>query len=176
MSRDTRVFCVLFFVSFLMYYGRLFPASLKTTRTQDQVEIQIPKEPPRSENGLASAALILDLVIGNEPANESSLFYSLNGIQVGNVYVLDFNKQVIVQFNEAGRFVKTIGHRGTGPGNLSMADYLTIPPQISGHKSGVFNFVGILFTFLDSDSRRGISYFRERMYTLRCRGKGRARV
>jgi len=84
-----------------------------------------------------------DLSIGNEE-DENYLFYRARDIQVdmeGNIYVLDSGNHRLQVFDKNGKYLRTIGKRGQGPGefntplclqlddetgNIFVADYMSM--------------------------------------------------
>ncbi|MDH5466482.1 MAG: 6-bladed beta-propeller [Candidatus Aminicenantes bacterium] len=62
-----------------------------------------------------------DLCIGNEN-DENFLFYRIRDIQVdtdGNIYVLDSGNHRLQVFDKNGKYLRTIGKRGQGPGEFN---------------------------------------------------------
>ncbi len=65
--------------------------------------------------------LVEDLVIGPRGDDTNYTFYRPRGLTVdgeGRIYVLDTGNHRIQVFNEEGRYLRTIGHEGEGPGEF----------------------------------------------------------
>jgi len=79
----------------------------------------------------SNPAVRLELVrtIGGLDADEHQSFYEPNDIlldSAGNIYVLDSGNARIQKFDRDGRFIKTIGRRGQGPGEFRGAYYMDL--------------------------------------------------
>ena len=72
--------------------------------------------------------LIEDLVIGRDDDPDYA-FYQPSGLAVdseGRVYVLDSGNHRVQVFDQSGSFVRTMGRRGEGPGELSRPSHIAI--------------------------------------------------
>jgi hypothetical protein len=90
--------------------------------------IRNPKEPMYGE---ITFELEEDLSIGNED-DENYLFYRLRDIQVdtnGNIYVLDSGNQRLQVFDKKGKYRRTIGKKGQGPGEFSVPSLLQLDEE-----------------------------------------------
>jgi len=77
-----------------------------------------------------------DLSIGNED-DENFIFYRLRDIQVdtdGNIYVLDSGNHRLQVFDKSGKYLRTIGKRGQGPGEFNGP----ICVQLDGETGNIF--------------------------------------
>jgi len=67
--------------------------------------------------------LVEDLVIGGDPADESTSFYRPVGVLAadnGNIFVIDSGNARVQMFGPDGSFLKTLGQRGQGPGEFQL--------------------------------------------------------
>jgi len=63
-----------------------------------------------------------DLSIGEETGKEEYMFSRISGISVDReerIYVLDYSEANIKVFNKNGDYLKTIGRKGQGPGEMT---------------------------------------------------------
>jgi hypothetical protein len=70
-----------------------------------------------------------ELALGGGEAQGEAAFSSARKIAVdndGNIYVGDIKQTCIKVFDKAGAYIRTIGRRGQGPGELSLVDSITI--------------------------------------------------
>jgi len=82
--------------------------------------VRIIKNPAGPLHGEVTLELEKDLVIGDDQ-DEHSLFYYKTSIRVdrpGNIFVWDPNSFRIQMFDKTGKFVRTIGKKGEGPGEF----------------------------------------------------------
>jgi len=70
-----------------------------------------------------------DLVIGREANDPREVFYAASGLAVdgdGNIYVADTGHHRVQVFDQYGRFVRSLGQEGQGPGEFQRARDVTI--------------------------------------------------
>jgi len=87
------------------------------------------KEPIYSENVLE---LKEDLSIGEAESGGEYMFSQIRDIAVDeaeNIYVLDMKERQIKVFDEKGRYLRTIGKKGQGPGELGIPAFMSITNQ-----------------------------------------------
>ena len=73
-----------------------------------------------------------DLTIGEKEGREEYMFSRIDGIDVDNhenIYVLNNKTPHIRVFAKNGEFIKTIGRKGQGPGEIQSPRYIQITPQ-----------------------------------------------
>ncbi len=90
-----------------------------TIETEDGIKVI--KNPAEPLYGEIKLELEEDLSIGNEE-DENYLFYRARDIQVdteGNIYVLDSGNYRLQVFDKDGKYLRTIGKRGQGPGEFN---------------------------------------------------------
>jgi hypothetical protein len=93
--------------------------------------IKVIKNPGEPLYGEIKFELEEDLSIGNED-DENYLFYRLRGIQVdidGNIYVLDSGNYRLQVFDKSGKYLRTIGKKGQGPGEFSIPTRLQLDDE-----------------------------------------------
>jgi len=87
------------------------------------------KEPIYSENVLD---LKEELSIGEAGGNSAYMFSQIRDIAIdeaGRFYVLDMKERHIKVFDEKGRYLRTIGKKGQGPGELGIPAFMSITNQ-----------------------------------------------
>lgn len=80
----------------------------------------------------AEANLVAEFAIGELDGPDEYLFGSIGSFAVDddrNVYVLDTQAQHVQVFDSAGTYVRTLGGRGEGPGELSFATSVATLPD-----------------------------------------------
>jgi hypothetical protein len=73
-----------------------------------------------------------DLTIAGEEGKEEQMFMNIVSIDVsedGTIYLLDGKAANIKVFDSSGRFLKTIGKRGQGPGEFGRPESFSITPR-----------------------------------------------
>jgi len=89
-----------------------------TVETRDG--IRVVKNPAEPLHGGVTLDLENDLVVGDE-RDEHSLFYYKTTTRVdgrGNIFVWDPNSFRVQMFDRTGKFVRTLGRKGEGPGEF----------------------------------------------------------
>jgi len=93
--------------------------------------IKVIKNPAEPLYGEIKFELEEDLSIGNEE-DENYLFYRARDIQVdteGNIYVLDSGNHRLQIFDKDGKYFRSIGKRGQGPGEFSQPSCLQLDDE-----------------------------------------------
>jgi hypothetical protein len=85
---------------------------------------------PKFEN----RTLVLDeeLSIGEDKGRPEYIFSGIGGLAVdeqGNIYAIDSREAVVRVFDQQGRYVRTIGRRGQGPGETQYPVFVQITTQ-----------------------------------------------
>jgi len=90
--------------------------------------VKIIKNPKTPLYGEIELELEVDLVIGGEDVDENYMFRRVSDIEVdeeGNIYVLDSRECRIQKYDKNGRYLKTIGRKGEGPGEFQRPGRIT---------------------------------------------------
>jgi len=110
--------CFFSFLVFLFADQGQNPQWKGTIEEEDGIKIiKNPKEPLFGE---ITFELEEDLTIGNKE-DENYMFYRVRDIEVdkqGNIFVADMSNQRIQKFDKYGKYVRTIGRKGQGPGEF----------------------------------------------------------
>ena len=131
------------------------------TKEGDVVVIKNPKEPINKEPVLS---LKVDFTIGGAQAKDEyalALPTSLAVDKKGELFVLDSKESHIKVFDDSGKYVRTIGRPGQGPGEIGAAWSISLPRgsnelafrDISNRKLTFFSLEGM---FLRSIPLRGM--------------------
>jgi len=91
--------------------------------------VKNPKEPMYGEDVFSMGE---DLVIGEAEGKEEYMFSQVRDIAVdtaGNIYVLDNKESNVKKFSSNGKFLKSIGKKGQGPGEMQQPSSCSISPR-----------------------------------------------
>ncbi len=123
-----------------------------------------PKEPMYSADVFN---LEVDLIIGNEEVEDESMFQDIQNMVVdeeGNIYVLDTKALDIKVFDRNGEFLRIIGRKGQGPGELQNPFDLQVLPHkkimVYDYSLRQFNIFSQEGEFLRQFSTRQLPRFR----------------
>lgn len=108
-----------------------------------------------------------ELVIGESKGRDEYMFGEARGVAVddsGRIFVLDSKKRLIRVFDRDGVFLKTIGRRGQGPGELQTPQHIfsTWQKEIMIEDHAPRQFV---FYSLDGEFLRNVSFARVFIFT-----------
>jgi hypothetical protein len=141
--RYSSIIFLLFIFGFAELEGNQKPEWKGTiTKEGDVIVVKNPKEPISRDNILV---LKEELTIGGGKAIDEKIFSSVSHLNVdtlGNIYIVDMRDAQVKEFDKDGKFVKTIGRKGQGPGEFNMPDMV------------LFNDTGRTFYVLDLLTRR----------------------
>ncbi len=117
---------------------------------QGKIEIEegvkIIKNPAEPLYGEITLELEEDLSIGNEE-DENHLFYRARDIQVdseGNIYVLDSGNHRLQVFDKSGKYLRTTGKRGQGPGEFNAPHGLQLDDETGNIFVADFNSMTVI--------------------------------
>jgi len=82
-----------------------------------------PKNPAPPAGGPKSLTLQHELTIGEDDTDPNSMFSELRSIQVDdqeNIYALDMKEIKVKVYNKDGKFLRSFGKKGKGPGEIEM--------------------------------------------------------
>ena len=91
--------------------------------------VKIIKNPEKPLYGEIDLELEVDLTIGGEDVDENYMFRRVSDIEVdvgGNIYVLDSRECRIQIYDKDGKYLKTIGRKGEGPGEFQRAGRMNL--------------------------------------------------
>ena len=125
--------------------------------------VKNPKEPIYGEGifGLKD-----ELTIGKKKGEEEYMFTRLIAIDVdekGNIYTLDLREGHIKAFDNNGKYIKTIGKKGQGPGEMQMPYNIHITPKkeilVNDARARRLLFFSLDGTFLRQISTAKMTFF-----------------
>ena len=108
---------ILLFFSFFLSAGQ---QGIFRGRTEDKNGVKIVKNPSRPVYGRITLDLEKDLTLGSE-SEENYIFYRVWDIQAdarGNIFVLDSGAHRIQKYDRNGKYLRSIGRQGQGPGEF----------------------------------------------------------
>jgi hypothetical protein len=111
------------------------------------VTVKNPAEPIDPD---AVLTLREDLSIGREDAGEQYLFSDITGLDVsdeGNIYVVNRSDASLRVFDRNGLFLKKIGRKGQGPGEMEMPVYVRIG---AGRDIFIFDYIAFRGLYFSS--------------------------
>lgn len=97
-------------------------------RIESEDGIRVVKNPGEPLYGEITLDLEEDLSIGND-TDQNYLFYKVRDVEVdgaGNIYILDFGNFRVQKFDAQGRYIRTFGKQGEGPGEFNAPTKLKI--------------------------------------------------
>lgn len=168
MIKIQRRILVLFFITIIFIF-----VSCSKQKSQWQGTIEVvdgvtivnnPKEPMYSSDVVN---LEVDLTIGNEEVEDESMFQDIQNMVVDeeeNVYVLDTKARNIKVFDKNGEFLRIIGRKGQGPGELQNPYDMQILPHkeimVYDYRQRRFNIFSLDGEFLRQISTVKLPRFR----------------
>ncbi len=125
--------------------------------------VKNPKEPMYDENVFV---LEEELSIGEVEGKEEYIFSRIRDVDVdgkGNIYVLDSGEAHIKVFNKNGEYVRTIGKKGQGPGEMQLPGSISLTPgnEVIINDGGArhLHFFNLSGDYLKSISQTNMSMF-----------------
>ncbi len=107
-----------------------------------------------------------DLVIGESEGQEEYMFSEVRDMDVdpeGNIYVLDSKETHIQVFDKEGNYIRTIGQKGQGPGEMQSSRSLSITPNneimVSDWTARALHFFSLDGKFLKLINLKGMLWF-----------------
>ncbi len=125
MKNKTKV--VLFFLFLSVFIMAILSEGQKAKwegTIEEKDGVKVIKNPKISLYGEINLELEVDLTIGGEDVDENYMFTRVSDIEVdeeGNIYVLDSRECRIQIYDKDGKYLKTIGRKGEGPGEFQRA-------------------------------------------------------
>jgi hypothetical protein len=133
MKNKSFIFPTMVFLWMIFIFASPVHQKAKWKGTIEEIDgvtaIKNPKEPMYGDDVFH---LEEELSIGEEGKGDEYIFSEARDIavdEVGNIYILDSHEAHIKVFDKSGKYVKTIGNKGQGPGEMSRPSSLQITPQ-----------------------------------------------
>jgi len=130
MKNKTKVVLIFLFLSVFIIAILSEGQKAKWEGTLEEKDgVKVIKNPNTPLYGEIELELEKDLVIGGEDVDENSMFRRVSDIEVdeeGNIYVLDSGECRIQIYDKDGKYLKTIGRKGEGPGEFQRAGRMTL--------------------------------------------------
>jgi hypothetical protein len=127
------------------------------------IVVKNPKEPMYEEDVFAMKE---DLSIGEAEGREEYMFSDITDIAVDEeerIYILDSKKSHINVFNKMGRYTKTIGNEGQGPGEMRRPTSLRITAKneiiVNDSDTRKLHFFTLDGNFLRAVSQKKMNFF-----------------
>jgi len=144
---------VIFSIFILIAAGNLVQNPQWKGTIEDEDGVKVIKNPNEPLYGEITFDLEEDLSIGNEE-DENYMFYRIRGLAVDaedNILISDMSNYRIQVFNKDGKYIKTIGRSGQGPGEFEQ------PTRVRIDSSSGKIYVKDLYLALDIFDRDGDS-------------------
>jgi len=129
--------------------------------------IENPKKPVSIEGVPTKLILKEELCIG-EGKNETDIFSDISSCTVddeGNIYILDSKEHHVKVFTQEGKYLRTIGRQGQGPGEFHNPGNIQITPKnellvedTQNKRLGFFTLDGKFIKNLSLKKRMGLSF------------------
>lgn len=167
MKHSSFIFPTLVFLWMIFIFASPVPQKAKWKGTIEEIDgisvIKNPKEPMYREEVFI---LEKELSIGEEGKGDEYIFSNISDIAVddeGKVYILDMKEAHIRVFDTNGKYSKTIGNKGQGPGEMSRPSSIQITPAyeiaINDWSARKIHFFRIDGNFLRAILHRNMSFF-----------------
>ena len=154
----------------------LIGQEIKIKQEKGVTVVYNPKDPAPTPDTLSQFVLTEELVIHDMDDSGRQLYtepWGLKADEEGNIYILDFKLGRVCMLNPEGDFIRFIGRKGEGPGELSSPSRMDMYKKnaimaydTTGHKVSIFNKNGEFirkFTTAEYGS----------IYYVRCDSQGR---
>lgn len=143
------IFPIILFV-FLFSVNSSLKAEKVKIKTENGVTVVYnPKKPAPPKGVLTKLILKEDFSIG-EGEEEEEMFSEMTAVDVdneGNIYILDRKESMIKVFDSNGKYLRTVGKKGQGPGEVNQPVGIRITPNNELLVEDVFNQRLVFFAF-----------------------------
>ena len=132
MGGENKTKVVLIFLFFSVFFMTIWSEGQKAKwegTIEEKDGIKVIKNPKMPLYGEIDLELEVDLTIGGEDVDENYMFTRVSDIEVdeeGNIYVLDSRECRIQIYDKAGKYLKTIGRKGEGPGEFQRSGRMAL--------------------------------------------------
>lgn len=119
------------FLNFLIYDARPSQKPEWKGKIETENGITVIKNPKSPLFPAANFRLEEEFTLGKAEGEEAYLFSRITGLDVdenGNFYVLDFSSAQVRVFDSRGIFLRAIGRKGQGPGEMEMPVFVQVGP------------------------------------------------
>lgn len=123
---------VVFSFCFFIFSVFVYADKIKIKEENGVTVVYNPKKPAPPPDVPTKLILEEDLAIGAKEGEEEYMFSEATRLDVdveGNIYVLDRKASHIKVFDKEGKFLRTIGNKGQGPGEFQGPRDIYITPQ-----------------------------------------------
>lgn len=129
-----RIFCLLavFSFCFLIFNVFVFGDKIKIKEENGVIVVYNPKKPDPPPGIPTRLILEEDLTIGVKEGQEEYMFLEATRLDVDdeeNIYILDRKASLVRVYDKNGKFCRTIGKKGQGPGEFQRPRDIYITPQ-----------------------------------------------
>jgi uncharacterized protein YifE (UPF0438 family) len=129
---STKIISIILFLSafFMLISCQKQKAEWKGT-IEEENRVTVVKNPKKPMYGENIFSLEEELSIGEAEGREEYMFSQIMDVGVDdeeNIYILDFLESHIKVFSKSGEYLRTIGRRGQGPGEIQRAMNIHITP------------------------------------------------
>ena len=117
---------------FLLIFSFHCQAEAQKVKTIDGVKVILNgKKPKPAKDVPTKIRLEEDLIVGtgDDPDESFSEVTSFIVDDEGNIYALDLKDRKIKAFDKAGKFLRLVGKKGQGPGEIVNTEHLTVGPM-----------------------------------------------
>ena len=152
------IFLTILFIFFVSINGSLKAQKIKIKTENGIPVVYNPKKPAPPKGVLTKLVLKEDFSIG-EGEQEEEMFSEMTAVEVdkeGNIYIVDRKESMIKVFDNKGKYVRTIGRKGQGPGEVNQPVGIRITPNNELLVEDVFNQRLAVFT-LDGKFLKNLS-------------------
>jgi hypothetical protein len=157
---------ILFFTVFSIF---IFSGQQKTKwkgTIKEENGVTVVKNPKKPIYSKDIFSLKEELSIGGEKGRKEYLFSNITGIAIDEeerIYILDSKESHIKVFNKMGEYIKTIGKKGQGPGEMRRPTSLQVTPQneivVNDSAARKLHFFALDGNFLRAVSQTNMTFF-----------------
>ena len=167
MKNRSFVFPTMVFLWMILIFASPVRQKAKWKGTIEEIDgIAVVKNPKEPMHGEGVFLIEEELSIGEEGEGDEYFFSDVIDIAVdeeGKLYILDMHEAHIKVFDKTGKYIKTIGNKGQGPGEMSIPSSIQITPEdeiaVNDWPARKIHFFALDGKFLHSLSQRNMGFF-----------------
>lgn len=167
MKNKSFIFPTMVFLWMIFIFASPVQRKAKWKGTIEKIDgVTVVKNPKEPMYGDDVFQLEEELAIGEEGNGDEYIFSKIGDIAVdgeGKIHILDINEAHIKIFDKNGKYVKTIGNKGQGPGEMSRPSSLQITTQneiaVNDSSARKIHFFTLDGNFLHAVSQTNMSFF-----------------